>query len=89
MSLRHSLWGPLTFVPPTPKPKIISGKRRIWETGQTREFESELEPEPVFEDVQESIDEFEDAEESIDEFIEEKTYDDLENQLENKWDFNC
>ena len=70
MSLRHSRWGSLTFVPPTPKPKITSGKR-IWETGQTRELEPE--PEPAFEDAQESID------------IQEKTYDDLENQLENKW----
>ena len=72
-----------TFAPPTPKPKIRSDKR-IWETDQTRELEPEPYPEPVFEDVQESIDKFEDAQESIDRFIQEKTYDDLENQLENK-----
>ena len=71
-----------TFVPPIPKPKIRSSKR-IWETGQTRELETE--PEPTFEHAQESIDEFEDEQESIDRFIQEKTYDDLENQLENKW----
>ena len=76
MSLRKQGWGSLAFVPPIPTPNI--GKRRIWKIPQIQE------PEDYFEDAKEDQDDqFEDAEDSI-YIFEEKTYDDLENELENK-----
>jgi surface protein len=79
MSLRQQGWGSLAFVPPIPTPNI--SKKRIWKIPQTQE------PEDYFEDAKEDQDEeddqFEDAEDYIYKF-EEKTYDDLENELENK-----
>ena len=83
MDLTRSGWGEFTFVPPIPTPRR-SGKR-IWKTADVQDPELEDE----FKDVQDEFDdEFVDAEESIDEYsrlVEEKTYDDLKNHLQNKW----